>query len=74
MDQIQKTALKETAKTIGTIFAGTFLLVTAIALLSVQVISYLILFGLLGAGTKMIYDIKLVQAKADAEAKMKVDQ
>lgn len=74
MNAIQKTALKETAKTIAGITGIVFVVSAAIALLSLEAISTILLVYCLGMGTKMIYDIKLTQAKVDAEFNKTVDQ
>jgi len=72
MNAIQKTAIKETAKTIGAITGIVFVISAAIALLSLQTIGAILMVYCLGMGIKMIYDIKVgeaiaKQAKIDAE-------
>ena len=69
MDQVQKTALIETAKTIGAITGMVFVVSAAIALLSLQTIASMLLVYCLGMGVKMIYDIKISEAKAAAYTK-----
>ena len=67
MDQIQKTALKETAKTIAGLTAVATLVPAAIFLLPLEVLGGIISIVALCFATKMIYDTKLAQAKFDAE-------
>ena len=67
MDQIQKTALKETAKTVAGLTALAIIVPTVIFLVPFEVIGAIFSLIAFGMGTKMIYDIKLGQAKADAE-------
>jgi hypothetical protein len=74
MDQVQKTALKETAKTIGAITGMVFVVSAAIALLSLEAIVTILMVYCLGMGIKMIYDVKLSQAKFDAKYSKTVDQ
>lgn len=74
MDAIQKTALKETAKTIAGLTAVAVLVPAAIFLIPLDVLGGIISIGCLGFGTKMIYDTKLAQAKFDAEYNKTVDQ
>jgi uncharacterized membrane protein len=74
MDAIQKTALKETAKTIAGLLAISILVPTAILLIPLDVLGGIIAVGALCFATKMIYDTKLAQAKFDEAMKMKVDQ
>jgi hypothetical protein len=74
MDAIQKTALKETAKTIAGLTAVAVLVPAAIFLIPLEVLGGIISIGCLGFGTKMIYDTKLAQAKFDAEYNKTVDQ
>jgi len=74
MNDIQKTALKETAKTIVGLTALAVLVPAAILLIPLEVLGGIISIGCLGFGTKMIYDIKLAQAKFDAEFNKTVDQ
>ncbi len=74
MDAIQKTALKETAKTLAGLTAIAVLVPAAIFLIPLEVLGGIISIGCLGFGTKMIYDTKLAQAKFDAEYNKTVDQ
>lgn len=74
MDAIQKTALKETAKTIAGLLAISIIVPTAIFLIPLDVLGGIIAVGALCFATKMIYDTKLAQAKFDEAMKMKVDQ
>ncbi len=74
MDAIQKTALKETVKTLAGLTAVAVLVPAAIFLIPLEVLGGIISIGCLGFGTKMIYDTKLAQAKFDAEFNKTVDQ
>lgn len=74
MDAIQKTALKETVKTLAGLTAIAVLVPASIFLIPLEVLGGIISIGCLGFGTKMIYDTKLAQAKFDAEYNKKVDQ
>lgn len=74
MDQTQKTALKETAKTIAGLTALALLVPAAIYLIPLNVLGTLISLVVLGYAVKMIYDIKLAQAKFDEKYSKTVDQ
>ena len=74
MDAIQKTALKETVKTLAGLTAVAVVVPAAIFLIPLEVLGGIISIGCLGFGTKMIYDTKLAQAKFDAEYNKTVDQ
>ncbi len=74
MDAIQKTALKETVKTLAGLTAIAVLVPAVIFLVPLEVLGAIISIGCLGFGTKMIYDTKLAQAKFDAEYNKTVDQ
>jgi hypothetical protein len=74
MDAIQKTALKETAKTLAGLTALAVLVPAAIFLIPFEVLGGIFSVAVLGFATKMIYDTKLSQAKFDAEFNKKVDQ
>ncbi len=74
MDAIQKTALKETAKTLAGLTAVAVIVPAVIFLIPLEVLGGIISIGCLGFGTKMIYDTKLAQAKFDAEYNKTVDQ
>ena len=69
MDQVQKTAIKETAKVVGGITAIVFVVSAAISLLSLQTIALLLIVYCLGMGIKLIYDTQLSQAQQDAYTK-----
>lgn len=73
MDQIQKTAVKETAKTCAGLAAIGVVVPAVIFLVPLEVLAAIAGIVALGFGTKMIYDIKLAQAKFDAEFGKKVD-
>ena len=64
MNAIQKTAIKETAKTFGAIIGLVFVIAVMIELLSVQAIATIALLYCFGVCVRMIYLIKLGQAKA----------
>ena len=72
MNDIQKTALKETVKTLAGLTALALLVPAVIFLVPPQVLGTIFCVGALCFAGKMIYDTKLAQAKFDAE--MKVDQ
>jgi hypothetical protein len=74
MDAIQKTALKETAKTLAGLTAISLLVPAAIFLIPLEVLGGIFSVAALCFATKMIYDTKLSQAKFDAEFGKKVDQ
>jgi len=74
MDAIQKTALKETVKTLAGLAAISILVPAAIYLIPFEVLGGIFSIGALCFATKMIYDVKLSQAKFDAEFGKKVDQ
>jgi hypothetical protein len=74
MDSVQKTALKETAKTIAGLTALAVLVPAAIFLIPTEVLGGIFAVGALVFATKMIYDTKLAQAKFDAEYNKTVDQ
>jgi hypothetical protein len=74
MNAIQKTALKETAKTIAGLTAVAVLIPAAIFLIPLDVLGSIIAVGALCFATKMIYDVKLSQAKFNAEYNKTVDQ
>lgn len=73
MDAIQKTAIKETAKTIAGLTAISILVPAAIFLIPFEVLGGIFSIAAIVFATKMIYDTKLSQAKFDAEFN-KVDQ
>jgi len=73
MDAIQKTALKETAKTLAGLTVIATLVPAAILLIPIEVLGGIFSIGAIGFATKMIYDTKLSQAKFDAEFGKKVD-
>ena len=74
MDQVQKTAIKETAKTVAGLTALGVFVPTAIFLIPLEVLGGIISIGALAFAIKMIYDIKLAQAKVNAEFNKTVDQ
>ena len=74
MDSIQKTALRETAKTIAGLTVIATLVPAAIFLIPLDVLGGIVSIAALGFATKMIYDTKLAQAKFDAEFNKTVDQ
>jgi len=74
MNAIQKTALKETAKTIAGLTAVAVLIPAAIFLIPLDVLGSIIAVVALCFATKMIYDVKLSQAKFNAEYNKTVDQ
>ena len=74
MNTIQKTALKETAKTLAGLTAISLLLPAAIFLIPLAILASIIAFGALCFVTKMIYDTKLAQAKFNAEINQTVDR
>ena len=63
MDQVQKTALKETAKTVTGLTALAILVPAMIYLVPLDVLVSLALAVMLVMGVKMIYEIKLNEAK-----------
>jgi hypothetical protein len=74
MDNIQKTALKETAKILAKLTAVALLVPAAIYLIPLNVLGTLISLVVLGFAVKMIYDTKLDQAKFEEHFDKKVDQ
>jgi len=74
MDNIQKTALKETIKIVAGLTAIAVLVPAVIFLIPLDVLGSIIAIGALCYATKMIYDTKLAQAKFDAEINKTVDQ
>ena len=75
MNTVQKTALKETVKTIAVLTVIAVLVPAAIFLIPLDVLGTILAVGALGFAIKMIYDMKLAQAKSNAETKtwQKVD-
>lgn len=69
MDQIQKTALKETAKTLAGLTAIGIAVPALIYLVPLDVLGVIFGIACLIFGSKMIYDSKLAQAKFDAKYK-----
>jgi len=75
MDQVQKTAIIETAKVVSGITAIVFVASAVVALVPLDVIATIIMVYCLGMGTKMIYDIKVSEAKAkQAEIDAEIDR
>ncbi len=74
MDAIQKTAIIETAKTLGAITALVFVIAFLIEMLSLQAIATIVMLYILVVCVKMIYNMKVDQAKAkQAEIDAKID-
>lgn len=69
MDQVQKTAIKETAIIVVGITTLVFVISAAIALLSLETIGTIIMTYCLLMGIKLVYDEQLSQAQADAYTK-----
>jgi hypothetical protein len=72
MNTIQKTAIVETAKTVGAITGLVFVISVLISLLSLQTIASIVLVYCLVMCIKLIYDMQLnraqvKQAEIDAE-------
>jgi hypothetical protein len=74
MNTIQKTALKETAKTVAGLTALGIIVPAAIFLIPPGVLGTILAVVALGFAIKMIYDINLSKAKFDAEFNKTVDQ
>ena len=74
MNTVEKTALKETAKTIAVLTAVAVMVPAAIFLIPLDVLGTILAVGALGFAIKMIYDMKLAQAKSNAEFNQTVDQ
>ena len=75
MDTIQKTAVKETAKTVVGITALVFVIALIIELLSVQYIATIALLYCLAMCIKMIYDDQVIKARAkQAEIDAEIDR
>ncbi len=69
MKDVQKTALKETAKTVAGITAIALAVPAILFNVPLPVISTVLLIGALGMAIKMIYDMKLSQAEFNASRK-----
>lgn len=74
MEQIQKTAIKETVKTVAGLTVIGLAVPAAIFLLPLEVLGSIAGVFAMGLAVKMIYDTKLAQAKFDAEFNKTVDQ
>jgi hypothetical protein len=75
MDQVQKTAIVETAKILGILTGAVFVISAAIALLSLQTIATILVLYCLVVCTKAIYNIKLGEAEAkQAEINAEIDR
>ncbi len=74
MEQIQKTAIKETVKTVAGLTVIGLAVPAAIFLIPLEVVGSIAGVFAMGVAVKMIYDTKLAQAKFDAEFKKTVDQ
>ena len=64
MDAIQKTAIVETAKTIGAITGLVFVIALLIEVLSLKAIATIVMLYCLAVCIKMIYNTKVDQARA----------
>lgn len=67
MDQVQKTAIKETTKTVAGLTACGIAIPTVIYLVPFDALIFMACVAMLGMGVKMIYDIELGRAKAKQE-------
>jgi uncharacterized membrane protein len=75
MNAIQKTAIVETAKTCAGLASLAIVIPAAILLIPLEVLGGIVSIAALVFATKMIYDIKLGQAKAkQAEIDAKIDR
>ena len=74
MNQFQKTALKETAKTLTVLTLIGITIPAAIFLIPLPVLGGIIGVVAIVMSAKMIYDTKLDQAKFEAHFDKKVDQ
>ena len=75
MDNIQKTALKETAKTLAGLTAIAVLVPVTIFLIPLPVLGGIVGVAAMCFAAKLIYDTKLDQAKFEAQyLDKKVDQ
>ena len=75
MDQVQKTAIVETAKVVGAITGAVFVVSAAIALLSLSTIAGILMVYCLVMGVKMIYDMQLSRAQVkQAEIDAEIDR
>jgi hypothetical protein len=69
MKDVQKTAIKETAKTIAGLTAISLAVPAILFNVPLPVISFVLLIGCLAMAVKMIYDVKLSQAEFNANRK-----
>jgi uncharacterized membrane protein YfcA len=74
MNTIEKTAFKETAKTLAGLTLIGIAVPAAIFLIPLEVLGGIFSVAALCFAAKMIYDTKLAQAKFDAEINKTVDQ
>jgi hypothetical protein len=75
MDQVQKTALVETAKVIGMLTGAVVVISAAIELLSLQAMASILMLYCLVVCIKAIYNIKLGEAQAkQAEINAEIDR
>jgi uncharacterized membrane protein len=75
MDAIQKTAIIETAKTLGALTGLVFVIAFLIEMLSLQAIATIVMLYCLVMCTKMIYNMKVDQARAkQAEIDAEIDR
>ena len=75
MNAIKKTAIIETAKTVGSITGLVFVIALLIDVLSLQAIATIAMLYCLAMCVKMIYEMKLDQARAkQAEIDAEIDR
>jgi hypothetical protein len=74
MNQIQKTALRETVKTLAGLTAIGIAVPAAIFLIPLEVLGGIASVAALVFAAKLIYDTKLSQAEFDAKMNKPVDQ
>jgi hypothetical protein len=75
MDQVQKTAIVETAKTIGAITVFVIVVSAVISMLSLQVIVTILMVYVAVMCIKLIYDTQLNQARVkQAEIDAEIDR
>ena len=75
MNAIQKTAIVETAKTVGAITVMVFVISLLIEVLSIKAIATIVMLYCLAMCIKLIYNTKVDQAKAkQAEIDAEIDR
>jgi hypothetical protein len=74
MNTIEKTAFKETAKTLAVLTLIGIAIPATIFLISWKILGVIFSVAAMCFAVKMIYDTKLAQAKFDAEINKTVDQ